>query len=292
MKMREIKKLGGIVAMAISIPVMSLAGDANLEQAIKLNDEGVKLIEAKDYKAAIKKFQEALEVSPKCTSAAKNVGKMMIMGQRFKEAKVVLSRTLNAVPDDAGCMIQMIQACAFLGETQECFKWIEKLAEVGDAPTVRSLPVLLLDQGALKEAAVASEVSVEKDGKDPVRWFNRGLVADAIPNVEIAEQSYRKAIELNASYVEALVNLGNLLERSGRKEDMFRAYEKAYSINACALTEYNLGRKLVQEKKDVSRGLDLLYAASQKDDESAEAATKMLTLMINQLKKNNKGGVK
>ena len=98
--------------MAISIPVMTLAGDADLERAIKLNDEGVKLIEAKDYKAAIKKFQEALEVSPKCAAAAKNVGKMMIIGQRFKEAKFVLARTLDAVPDDAGCMVQMIQACA------------------------------------------------------------------------------------------------------------------------------------------------------------------------------------
>ena len=290
--MIRIKKLGGVVAMAISIPMMTFAGDVRLERALKLNDEGVKLIEAKDYKAAIKKFQEALETSPKCASAAKNVGKLMIMGQRFKEAKIVLARTLDAVPDDSGCMVQMIQACAFLGETQECIKWIEKLATVGDAPTVRSLPVLLLEQGSLKEAAVASEVSVEKDGADAVRWFNRGLVADAIPNDEIAEESYRKAIELNASYVEALVNLGNLLERRGRVEDMFKSYEKAYSVKACALTEYNLGRKLVQEKKEVSRGLDLLFAASQRDDEFAEAATKMLNVMINQLKKNNKGGVK
>jgi len=284
------KVLGKVAVIVMTIPLMTFAAESGAEKAIRLNDEGVKLIEAHDYKGALDKFHEALEASPKCVVAAKNAGQMLILGQKFREAKEMLAKTLAEVPNDAGCLVQMIQACAFLGETKECIKWIEKLAEVGDAPTVRSLPLLLRDQGALQEAAVASEISIEKDGSDPVRWLNRGLVADAIPNAEIAEESYRKAIGLKPGYVDALVNLGNLYERTGRTDDMFAAYEKAYSARKCPLTEYNLGRKLVMEKRDVSRGLDLLNDAAKGDDAAAAAANAMLKGMIDKLQK--KGGAK
>ena len=278
------------MVVAMSIPLMSMAAESNLDKAARLNDEGVKMMQSQDYTGAMGKFLEALATSPKCAAAAKNAGKALILSQKFGEAKEVLARTLREVPDDAGCMVLMVQACAFLGETKECVKWIEKLAETGDAPTVRSLPLLLRNQGALREAAVAAEVSVRKDGADEVRWLNRGLVADAIPNRVIAEESYRKAVELKPGYVDALVNLGNLYERIGRMDDMFAAYEKAYAAKACPLTEYNLGRKLVMEKKDVSRGLDLLNSASAGDDEAAAAARAMMNKMVGLLKKD--GGAK
>lgn len=288
--MNKIKHIGRVAVVAMSIPLALLAAESGRDKAVRLNGEGVRLLEAQDYKGAMGKFLEALATSPECAAAAKNAGKVLILSQKFGEAKEVLERTLREVPDDAGCMVLMVQACAFLGETKECVKWIERLAEAGDAPTVRSLPLLLRDQGALREAAVAAEASVRKDGADEVRWLNRGLVADAIPNRVIAEESYRKAIELKPDYVDALVNLGNLYERIGRIGDMFATYEKAYATKACSLTEYNLGRKLVMEKRDVSRGLDLLHSASAGDDEAAAAARTMLNKMIGLLKKD--GGAK
>lgn len=292
---------GKAVIMSIALPLAALAagGDAasksaaadpELARADKLVEQGVELIAAQDFKGAIDKFHEALEISPKCVGAAHQAGQMLIMGHRFDEAKNMLERTLEAVPDDIGCLIQVAQATAYLGETDECAKWLEKIAETGDAPTVRSMPVLLLGQGTLLEAAIASEIAVQKDAKDPVRWFNRGLVADAIPNFTVGEESYTKALELDPGYVDAHLNLGNLYERKGDKDKMFASYEKAYGLKKSPLTAYNLGRKLVTERKDVSRGLDLLAEAANGEGEAAAAANAMLSAMISKLE--SKGGAK
>lgn len=292
---------GKAVIMSIALPLAALAagGDAasksaaadpELARADKLVEQGVELIVAQDFKGAIDKFHEALELSPKCVEAAHQAGQMLIIGRRFDEAKNMLERTLEAVPDDIGCLIQIAQATAGLGETDDCAKWLEKIASVGDAGTVRSMPVLLLGQGTLLEAAIASEIAVQKDAKDAVRWFNRGLVADAIPNFKIGEESYVKAIELDPGYVEAMVNLGNLYERVGEKDKMFAAFEKAYATKKTSLTAYSLGRKLVTERKDVSRGLDLLAEATKGDDEAAAAANAMMKAMISKLE--SKGGAK
>ena len=291
----NIPRTGRAIALSLALPMASLAtahggvspkaagADPDLAKAAKLVDQGVELIVAQDYKGAIDKFHEALEISPACVDAAHKAGEMLILGGRFDEAKKMLARTLEVVPDDAGCLVQIAQATAHLGETDACVGWLERLAAVGDGATVRSMPVLLLSQGSLKEAAIASDIAVWKNGTDPVGWFNRGLVADAIPNAQVAEASYLKAVELDPGFVDARVNLGNLYERIGEKDKMFAAFEKAYGAKKSALTAYSLGRTLVRERTDVSRGLDLLAEASQGDDEAAAAARAMLQALIARL---------
>lgn len=289
--MKTIKKIGRIAVIAMSIPIVSMAAESDREKAARLNDEGVKLMQAQDYKGAIERFKDALVASPACVSAARNVGKLLVMGMKYREAADILEKTLKVVPDDSGCLVQMAQVSAILGDTGKSIKCIEKVADAEDKSILRGLTALLQRQGSLKEAAVASEISVAREPKCPEAWFNRGLVADAVKNVEIAGQSYEKAVLLDPKYADAWVNLGNLHKREKNDSDALICYEKAYEAKRYPLSAYNLGRELVTSRKDVSRGLDLLEEAAGGDDAAALKARELIKKMTDLLEAR-KGGAK
>ena len=276
--------------MALLVGLTGFSDDV-VARASKINDEGVALLQAKDYKGALGKFREALAVSPACVSAARNAGTLLIMAFKHKEAEELLEKTLKVVPDDPGCLVQMAQVCAILGDSSKSIQQIEKLAEADDKAVLRSLSGLLLKQGSLKEAAVASEISVRADPKSPEAWFNRGVVADAVPNNEIAGESYERAVSLDPKYADAWVNLGNLHKRMKSDADALVCYEKAYEAKKYPLAAYNLGKELVTSRKDVSRGLDLLNEAADGNDAAAQQARALIKRMTDLLKARN-GGAK
>lgn len=289
--MKNLKHIGRIAVVTMSIPMMSMAAESNRDKATRLNDEGVKMMQAQDYRGAIERFKEALDASPDCVSAARNVGKLLIMGLKYQEAADILEKTLKVVPNDSGCLVQMAQVCAILGATDKSIKCIEKVADAEDKSILRGLTALLLKQRSLKEAAVASEISIAKEPKCPEAWFNRGLVADAVKNVEIAGQSYERAVSLDPKYADAWVNLGNLHKREKNDSDALICYEKAYDAKKYPLSAYNLGKELVTSRKDVSRGLDLLNEAAQGDGVAAQQARTLINRMVDLLE-DRKGGAK
>jgi len=272
MNTNTIRHIGKVAVIAMTIPLVSLAAESDRDKAARLNDEGVRMLQSQDYKGALGRFREALAVSPACVSAARNAGKMLIMAMKYKEAVELLEPTLAAVPDDPGCLVQAAQASALAGDSSKSIKYVERVANLADKSVVRGLTVLLKNQGTLKEAAVASELSVKKDPSCPEAWFNRGVVADAVGNDDVAGASYERAVSLDKGYAEAWVNLGNLHKRLKDETRMLACYENAYGAKKSSLTAFSLGRELVATRKDVSRGLDLLDEASKGDDEAARKA--------------------
>jgi tetratricopeptide (TPR) repeat protein len=63
--------------------------------------------------------------------------------------------------------------------------------------------------------------------------LNRGaILADHLERADEAEKEFRQALKLNARYVPALVNLGNLHEQRGEREPALAAYEQALALDA------------------------------------------------------------
>ena len=276
-------KAKGVMAMALLASLAALPDDSVVIRAANFNEEGVRLVRNQDYNGALKSFREALAISPACVSAARNAGKILIMSMKYKEAMDMLEPTLKAVPDDPGCLVQMVQASALAGDTAKSVRHVERLAEISDKSVLRGLTVQLVRQGSLKEAAVASELSVEKEPGNPEAWFNRGLVGDAVQNAKIAGESYERAVSLDPDYSDAWVNLGNVHKRENDDKRMFACYEKAYLAKKCPLSAFSLGRELVARRKDVSRGLDLLEEAADGDDEAARQARAFIKRMTDRL---------
>jgi Flp pilus assembly protein TadD len=81
-----------------------------------------------------------------------------------------------------------------------------------------------------------------------VAHYNLGLDFAERGDLEAGIAQYRKAIEINPAYVEALDNLGNALVKQGRFEDGLAQYQKALEINPdFTHARYNLGTALLAE---------------------------------------------
>lgn len=91
--------------------------------------------------------------------------------------------------------------------------------------------------------------ALQLDGRNPVFHYNLALAYQAAGNRESAIASYRRALGLRSDYVDALVNLGNLLINKGEIEEAVACYRKARRLAATnAMVHNNLGAALSAQK--------------------------------------------
>lgn len=103
--------------------------------------------------------------------------------------------------------------------------------------------VLDLDVGAVAEhlAAVVDVPNPAGDDRSAEEWY---AFADEIEELDpnAAEDAYRRAIELDATFADAHLNLGRLLHAGGAVGDALVEYRAARAIDGDdATTHYNIG---------------------------------------------------
>jgi tetratricopeptide (TPR) repeat protein len=76
--------------------------------------------------------------------------------------------------------------------------------------------------------------AMETDPTEPSLYFAEGTLHDKLENIEEAEKSYKKAIELNPNFFDALYNIGALYFNSG-----VRLLEEANKIPAREIEKYD-----------------------------------------------------
>jgi len=81
----------------------------------------------------------------------------------------------------------------------------------------------------------------------PEPWFELAEAQAALGRREAALQSYRRALEADAGFVQAHNNLANLLAAMGRRREALNHYRRALRIDpGSAVTHTNLGLTLVE----------------------------------------------
>lgn len=86
------------------------------------------------------------------------------------------------------------------------------------------------DAGRFDEAAAAYEAAALSEPNDPIIQFNLGNVYYACGDVDRAAMHFQRAVENDATYVEAWNNLGTLLSELNRTEEAIEALERALEI--------------------------------------------------------------
>lgn len=87
------------------------------------------------------------------------------------------------------------------------------------------------------------------DDGNPFYHYNLALVYQAAGNREAAIASYRRALSLKSDYVDALVNLGNLLFNKGENAEAVACYRKATRLApGNAMAHNNLGAALLAQE--------------------------------------------
>ena len=101
---------------------------------------------------------------------------------------------------------------------------------------------ILQDLGNLEEAEISTRKAIEVNPKYATAHYNLGNILRNLGRLKEAELSYRKAIEIKPDYAEVHANLGNILRNLGRLKEAELSYRKAIKINPNFTTAHsNLG---------------------------------------------------
>ena len=279
--------LSALCSIAMSIlSLSSFAADPQptaTEAALRLNGEGVALLAKGDAEGGVAKLKEALAADPGCAEAARNVAKLAFAGQRFSLAEKVLSEALAVHPDEKSLLVPFAQAEAKLGNKERFSDAIARLKATGDVEVLSSLSLLLMAQGNPAAGDAAVDAAIALDDQNAEAHFNKGLIAENRNRWSDAAKFYGRSVRRDPAFFRGWVNLGNMQDKLGKSEEAIASYEKALALEKDnPLAQYNLGRMLVQGKRDVDRGVDLLVAAANSPVKGAaqKAALDMLTSLL------------
>lgn len=275
----------GVFAVTLSMFTATAADfkSQNATEALRLNGEGVALLARGDSEGGLAKLKEALKADPGCAEAARNVAKLAFAGQRFELAEKVLSDALALHPGDKSLLVPFAQAEAKLGRKEGFDKALGQLKETGDVEVLSSLSLLLMAQGNPAEADRMIDAAIELDGQNAELLFNKGLIAENQRLWEKASKCYGLSVMRDPKFFRSWINLGNVQDRLGKPEEAIASYGKALALEKDnPLAQYNLGRMLIQDKRDVNHGVDLLVAAANNPVKGAvqKAAFDLLTSLL------------
>ena len=103
-------------------------------------------------------------------------------------------------------------------------------AAVPSAGTI-TLIIILQQFGKIEDAELCYRKAIELNPNYPQALYNLGIILQELGKLGDAELCYRKAIELNPDYPQALHNLGITLQELGKLEDAELCYRKAIELN-------------------------------------------------------------
>lgn len=182
---------------------------------------GVEAFNKKDYKTAYQMFAGGaalLEVVGINDSLAHyNAGLAAERQEKYDTAAIHYKKCVEVNYNGADMYNSLISALLQAGKNEEAGKY---LTEAGTKyPGNKDLLITEVNyhlKAGNKEAAQkATNKAIEKDPKNPLLHWVVGTIYDELKQYEMAESSYKKAIELKADYFDALYNLGAMYHNSG-----------------------------------------------------------------------------
>lgn len=213
-------KLGGPIFLA---SVLLLAGCASTETAPKVSDEdaarfnvelGVSYLQRGNLQDARDKLERAVEQDPSFPSAHAALGFLYERVGEMDKAGVHLRRAAQLAPDDAALQNNYGGFLCRRGERKAGIEYFERAARDAFYRTPE------------------------------VALTNAGVCARGIPDLEAAEMYLRRALEVNRTYPDALLQMADLMLASGEFFSA-RAFMQRYEAVATATAvSLDLGRRI------------------------------------------------
>ena len=149
--------------------------------------------------------------------------------------------------------------------------------DTDNAETYCELAGALLDIENYTEALIAAQQGyqlapdmIEVRKNLAIAHFGEGQLNQNNKKYDIAENHYRRAVELVPDMVEAIVNLGNVLRSLSRLEEAQTCYQRAVALNSDIPEVYvNMG-VVTQEQGDTKTAIEFYDIALDQDPENAE----------------------
>ncbi len=272
----------GYAQKAVEAREKALSLDADKENEQNLNilnsilaqyelNKGAKLWDNQDFVGAYNAFDKGLTFLPGDTTLLYYSGMAAINAQDYEKA---LSKYVELVPIDSfssnkQIILDVSRIYLMQGDTANAIKYAEigtqKYPEDGELATQNIELNLMAGNDEKTINAINDQVSKDPDNKN--LHYYLGIAYSETGDVEKAEASYRKALEIDPNYLDANINLGGLILNKGI--DHFNKTNNANLQQA----EYDAEIKKAYDIFD--EALPYLQKAVEVDGESAVALTNL-----------------
>jgi len=192
-------------------------------------------VNAKDYDSALKYYQMLVDVeytgikkqyfaTNKETNVEKNFDTKDGMNKGLKSEIYINPRITNSASKRGGILRNMTLIYVSNGESEKASELIKQARKENpdDLALMNAEANLYYQAGDMvKYKAIINEV-ISKDPDNPELYYNLGVASKKNGENEAAIEYYKKALELNPDYPEALINMADLLlsKDTGMIEEM------------------------------------------------------------------------
>ena len=163
-----------------------------------------------------------------------------IFGKNPQAQVTYLEKKYNAHPDSAAIMLSLFDAYVEQGNISKASSLAPKLMKTNPpAETVREIAQMRLDDGRPQEALQTYDRAVTQGATlKAADHFHRGQAHKQMGNFSDARSAYRKAIEMDPTYAEAYVGIGDLYTRAVNKCSQGKLSRSDKAVYWAAVDQY------------------------------------------------------
>ena len=228
----ELEEARELFNRALTIDARNAAAVANL---------GDLQLKMKDYPGAVKRYQEAIMLQPASPLSVRLRVQMsrIIAESSPEQALGILQEALSLAPDSGEVNAELGKVLSAIGMCPVAIDHLRAAVDSGlDRPDLLStLGYCYLSQGtdgdrsALASARKWFERLLAREPKWRGAHTNLGMASLYAGDNESAEASFREELALYPNSVEALSNLGRLLNEQGKGDEARELLERAFGLD-------------------------------------------------------------
>ena len=225
-------------------------------------------LQAKDWSGAETILRRATSIKPQDPEAHYLLGRAFSQQKKYQPATLQYEETLKLAPRHAAALVDLATIAETSGRPDEALgRWREAVAAGGGARAQRGLAALLSRQGQAEEALRLLEALVAADAGDVESRQQLALARMQAGDCRKAIPDFQAVLAKQPDHLGALLNLGNCLNRAGRKDE-----------GAAALARFGEASRATQKKEAAGRRAYFLVIDADKKLQAgqADAAMKLL----------------
>ncbi len=212
-------------------------------------------------------IEEALRAFPSSAGLTLQYGRALAEQERFADAAIVLEKARSLGSTDPSALALLAAAYARMEKNDEAIAVLEAATDTHphDAALQHDLGKLLLAQGKPREALPHLQEAARGKPRDAPIQLDLGRAEEMLGELDRAEESFRRAIQLSPNLPRGHYALGRLLQREGKTAEAERELAAHHAL-------YERGTKIVAAT-DVESG-QITMARAELGQGKAAAALK------------------
>ena len=186
-----------------------------------------------NYEDAIKCFEEVVDDNPSDVLANNHLGAIYALQGKHTQAIEAYNRGLKYDANHPILQFNIAKSYAEIGETMKAISFYEGAlrAKPGWTEAIEAYADLLLEENKVAEADEVVTQSLKINPDDVKMHTAKGNVYTRKSVFEEAEQEYKKALDIDETYRNALTGLANSLENQGKYVEAVETIAKAENLH-------------------------------------------------------------